>query len=401
MKRHLLKSFVYGGSALALLLAATPASAVKLFTQTDNILAIDLNNSRSPGAEGPDKIVDQVFVPGPPVSGTTKYLNFSKEQSGFIVTPVSGPSTIQSLQMRAANDAEARDPMTYELYGTNDTINSWNNSFGDQESWTLIGSGDTGLAGLTGPENRHQLGTVQDIANGVEYTSYKMVFPTIRDTLAMGADSMQVADVQFFTAPAGGGSAVLATGDAVVGITHDTVKHASAYPAAENPALAFDGTPDNKYLNFGRANSGVIVSRADGLPTIVESLTFVTAHSGGEQGRDPLTWVLYGTLDPVTSMDNSNGSAESWVQIDTGVTGFADPNIARNTAGGIQLVDNAAAYNAYRLVFPSIRNPNELMQIGDIVFEGQVVPEPSTFVMVGLAVTAFGLVARRRNTRSA
>jgi hypothetical protein len=401
MKRHLLTTFVAGGSALALLVAASPVSAVNLFSATDNIRAIDSDStvSSTPGSGNEDAkfIADQVFVAGPPVSGTTKYLNFARIGSGFIVTPTAGSTNVQSLQFRAANDASERDPLSYTLYGTNDPITSAVNSTGTAENWTVIGSGATGLG--TDP-GRHELGSIQDIANGASYSSYKMIFNTLRNVNT--ANSMQVADVQFFTGAAGGGSAVLSATDmpSVIGIA-DGSGSQSRYPApGEAPARAFDGDNGTKYLNFGEENSGVILSRADGQQTIVQSLQLVTGGDAPE--RDPLTWILQGTNDPLLSADNSLGNLENWVLVDSGLSGLAtDPG--RNLAGSVVSVNNNTAYSAYRLLFPTLRNAaaTNSMQVSEIILDGQVIPEPSTFVMVGMAVTAFGLVARRRNTRSA
>ncbi|WP_442483466.1 PEP-CTERM sorting domain-containing protein [Aeoliella sp. SH292] len=401
MKRHLLTTFVAGGSALALLIAASPASAVNLFSATDNILAIDADPTVSStpvsGNEDARFIADQVFVAGPPSTGTTKYLNFARVGSGFIVTPTAGSTNVQSLQLRAANDASERDPLTYTLYGTNDPITSAVNSTGTAESWTVISSGATGLG--TDP-GRHELGSIEDIANGASYSSYKMVFNTMRNLNA--ANSLQVADVQFFTGTGGSGSAVLSAADmpSTIGIA-DGSGSQSRYPApGEAPSRAFDGASNTKYLNFGRENTGVILSRADGQKTIVQSIQLVTG--GDAPQRDPLTWILQGTNDPIVSTDNSLGILDNWVMVDSGDSGLAtDPG--RNLAGSIVSVDNNTPYAAYRLVFPTLRDAGATnsMQVSEIILDGQVVPEPSTFVMVGMAVTALGLVARRRNTRSA
>jgi hypothetical protein len=124
----------------------------------------------------------------------SKYLNFGKQNSGFIVTPASGPSIVQTFQLTTANDSPSRDPASWQLYGTNDPILSRKNSQGTGESWTLIGSGAVDL-----PLDRQVAGPFVQVANGTPYASYKMLFTTIRDAAAGDADSMQVADVQFFT----------------------------------------------------------------------------------------------------------------------------------------------------------------------------------------------------------
>lgn len=400
MTRHLLIAAV---AATTLAVLTPPAKAVKLFDENDNVLAIDLDiASASPGHgnENSDKAVDQVFIPGPPPSGTTKYLNFGKEQTGVILTPTTTGTIVQSLQLRAANDSPSRDPLTYELYGTNSAISSQPHSLGDGEAWTFIGSGSTGLDADPG---RHELGTTQDIVNGSTYDSYKIVFPTIRDTNAGDADSMQVADIQLFTDLAGGGSALLSTTTLTVPITHDAVKSNSNYPGGEAPMFALDGITDvagNKYLNFADTNSGLIVSRADGKPTVVTSLTFTTG--GDAPGRDPLEWALYGTDDAIISGDNSRGDAENWTLVDTGLTDLLQfpegDMIGRNQTGAAQSVGNSTPYGAYRLVFTELRGgPAEgIMQVAEINFNGRVIPEPSSIVILGMGAIAAVAFARRQ-----
>lgn len=68
----------------------------------------DTNNW--PANESPDHAIDGVGQ---------KYLNFGREDSRFIVTPSSGSSVVTSLKFWTANDAEPRDPASYELWGTN------------------------------------------------------------------------------------------------------------------------------------------------------------------------------------------------------------------------------------------------------------------------------------------
>ena len=165
-----------------------------LLSPTDFILAVQAGwDSRSPAAgptglsEGPKSAID----------GTTdwKYLNFGEINSGFIVTPSIGPSTLDSFQITTANDSPERDPTIWMLYGTNDPITSADNSAGTSETWKLIAGGSIDL-----PADRNTLGPILEICNQAEaYTSYRMLFTGVKDAAA--ANSMQIAEIQFYGVP--------------------------------------------------------------------------------------------------------------------------------------------------------------------------------------------------------
>ena len=110
------------------------ATAQEVYGPGDPVLAIDLDgDSNFPPGEGPMNSTDQ--------NSGTKYLNFGGRDTGIIVTPNSGSSTVQSIQFTSANDAEERDPTSFILYGTNDPIMSADNSLGEMEDWTEISTG--------------------------------------------------------------------------------------------------------------------------------------------------------------------------------------------------------------------------------------------------------------------
>ncbi|MHC4534771.1 MAG: LamG-like jellyroll fold domain-containing protein, partial [Planctomycetota bacterium] len=66
---------------------------------------------------------------------STKFLHFRGEVSptGFVVEPASGASIVTGLTFTTANDATERDPISFELSGSNDSIDG---------PYTLIASGD-------------------------------------------------------------------------------------------------------------------------------------------------------------------------------------------------------------------------------------------------------------------
>lgn len=357
-----------------------------------------LSGSNYPTNEGPANVVDGTL---------NKYFNGAGPFSGFIVTPASGPSQLQSFQITTANDAVDRDPKSYRLWGTNDPITSADNSTGDNENWTLLGEGDLAL-----PAERDTLGPIINVANNSAYSSYKLQFPTT------GGNRMQIAEATFFDGLDGSGSSLLAPGD---------------------PVLAFHSEL-TKYLNFGGKNSGFIVTPGSGA-SVMTSFQITTGDDATE--RDPTSYELYGTNDPITSEHNSQGTAENWVLISSGEL---DLPLGRNMTSDPIAVSNSTSYSSYRMVFPSLREDevNGAMQIAGIQFfddsvagdgdfnnDGQVdgrdflvwqrnpsigsladwqnnygsggglsaavaIPEPATLAMV-LGVALAGLVARGRS----
>ena len=115
-------------------------------------------------------------------------------------------------------------------------------------------------------------------------------------------------------------AAVLSPNDFIIAIDADPAASQSNYPVNEYPGLAIDGDPSTKYLNFGKLETGFIVTPAIG-STTVRSLQFSTANDAAD--RDPASYVLEGSLqsftqDQLTAADNGNGGLGTWTQISTG-----------------------------------------------------------------------------------
>lgn len=152
------------------------------------------NRNVWPAAESPVKCVDGL---------PQKYLNFGRENSGIVITPGSGSSVPRSLRVWTANDAPERDPTSYQLYGTNSPIGSGPFTLGDFE---LISSGPLEL-----PDGRNTAAALDEansgrayLGNAAAYTSYIVVFPTVKVPLAgyaFPADSLQVGEIQLDSAP--------------------------------------------------------------------------------------------------------------------------------------------------------------------------------------------------------
>jgi hypothetical protein len=181
------------------------AANANVLSPTDGVSAFQLpqNFSSSPGAEGVQNLVDQ--------NSASKYLNFGKEGSGFIVTPAVGPSAVNAFQLTTANDADARDPAGWVLYGTNDPIVSGQHSTVNLENWTVVDLGTVML-----PTGRGVLGPMVPVNNTTAYASYRLIFNALRNSA--GANSMQVAEVQLFVPEPGSLALALGSMVAMIGL---------------------------------------------------------------------------------------------------------------------------------------------------------------------------------------
>ncbi|QDU56105.1 PEP-CTERM sorting domain-containing protein [Aeoliella mucimassa] len=327
------------------------ALALNVLTPGDPIIAIDEDsysslNSSYPAGETPYYLFDDLYME----ADATKYLNFGELNTGFIIQPQSS-SVIQSFRLATANDASERDPMSYVLYGTNDSIASTDNSAGNLESWELISEGDLSLT-----EDRYTFSDAYTFSNTTSYSAYRMIFPTVRNSAA--ANSMQLGEVELLNSS---GVDITTSPNLVLAVQEAEYSSYSGYPALENPPLAIDGDITTKYLNTDGPNSGFIVTPSRG-SSVVEGFRVTTANDLPE--RDPSSWVLYGTNDEITSEDNSVGDKEDWVLIDQGTLSLPDNRFA---AGSVVQVDNASntAYTSYKMVFPTLKGNNNLMQIAE------------------------------------
>lgn len=358
------------------------ALAAPILGPGDSVIAIDIDppnsDSSYPGGEPPSNTVDGTLA---------KYLNFGGPGSGFIVTPAAGSTTIQTFQLTTANDAEGRDPTSFLLWGTNDAIVSADNSDGmGGENWTMIDGFDLD-GGFALPAARDTVGPVIPVFNSTAYTSYKMQFPTNK-----GDGLFQIAEASFFESNDGSGADVLNPGDPVLAFQ---LGPDSGFPGAEGPGNLIDDDPGTKYLNFGRENAGFIVTPTSG-PSRARSFQITTANDA--DSRDPTSWELYGTDDPVVSDQNSRGDGENWTLIDSGMV---DLPLDRVTDGPIVPVSNDAFYASYRMIFPTIRDPDagnaDSIQIAGIQFFSTV-PEPSSVILAALGL--FAVCGSLRSRRS-
>jgi len=171
-----------------------------ILSPSDGILGGELNNgnfvigsvgsgdNQWPNDEGPEHLIDDVGQ---------KYLNFGKQNTGAIITPGIGCSVVDSIKFWTANDNESRDPASYKLYGTNNSISNVTNPLSD---FTLLSEGNLSLPASRNADGNSPLegSNSQTISfvNSASYTSYLVLFPTVKNSI--NANSMQLGEVQLF-----------------------------------------------------------------------------------------------------------------------------------------------------------------------------------------------------------
>jgi hypothetical protein len=354
-------------------------------------------------------------------SPTTKYLNFGNVGSGFIVTPTLLPGIpIDGFRITTANDAPGRDPATWSLFGFDGALTTADsgaspaiNQTGLAEAWVPIASGSVALPGdpaaPPAEQQRGVVGPMVTVGSTTPYQHYKFIVDSLKQP---GNGIMQFADIQFFAAAGDDGSGFLAPDDPIIAVdgvptpagwkaccTPNT--DCSSSPGGEQPPLALDqvgtlGPPPGgttKYLNFGELNSGIIITNSEGAVD-VNYMRLRTANDAVE--RDPASYRLEGTNDPITSAPNSNSNGtEVWTLISEGTLSLPD---ARHTWDDEFIaVNSSTPYSSYRLVFPTVKNEATAnsMQIADIQFY-TAIPEPATASLVALAGLALAACSRRR-----
>lgn len=140
------------------------------------------------------------------------------------------------------------------------------------------------------------------------------------------------------------------------------------WPAAENPSNAIDGRlHTSKYLNFGKKDTGLLVTPGIGGSVVTELHVFV---ANDNDGRDPASYELYGT-NAELSGDTIPMSAFTLIS-----SGPLNLPSARNDAPGKTFgqsiaIENTTAYRSYLIVFPTIkRSSMPCMQVGDVQLVG-------------------------------
>jgi hypothetical protein len=144
------------------------------------------NDGDWPPAETPDLAIDDDV--------NTKYLHFKGDfepdagPTGLQITPAVGATVVTGLAFTTANDVPGRDPIAFELYGSDDSIDG---------PYTLIASGDiVDFAGETEWPRFTQTSTMITFENLMAYEHYQLLFTAIRGPAGGSVDSMQIAEIE-------------------------------------------------------------------------------------------------------------------------------------------------------------------------------------------------------------
>lgn len=159
-----------------------------------------------PSNESPQNAIDNNI--------NTKYLNFSKENSGFRVQ-ASLSNTVVGLTFTTANDAPDRDPVSFQLSGSNISIDG---------PYTLIAEGNIVDFSQSSAWPRFTKNATPILfSNTQSYLYYQLTFPALRNSAA--ANSVQIAEVELLGIPQGGWPPVVDAGpDQIVVLPYSRVK---------------------------------------------------------------------------------------------------------------------------------------------------------------------------------
>jgi hypothetical protein len=176
----------------------------------------------------------------------------------------------------------------------------------------------------------------------------------------------------------------------------------------ESPPAAIDGLANPKYLNFGKLNTGFMLTYASAVTA--NGINFFTANDS--EARDPASFSLWGSTTVVANSTPGTTFNLSDFTLIVDAQALALPS-TRLTAASASFA-NTTAYNTYLLIFPTVKdlglNPNS-MQIGDALLSnagasipvagatiagGQLIPEPSSTSFIVLAGASLVGLRRRK-----
>ena len=301
-----------------------------------------------PGAETPPLAVDD--------NVNTKYLHFKGDfdpdpgtgGAGFQITPSAGPTIVTGLTFTTANDVPGRDPVAFEIYGSNASIDG---------PYQLIASGDIAdFNGVTEWPRFTKNTTPISFENAALYKHYQVLFTAIRGPVGGSVNSMQIAEVELIGVTEDVLVDVTLPGNTIYGFPTD-----GDWPSDETPLKALD---DNIKTNYRHKKgekqpTGLVVTPSS--KKVVNRLTFTTADDHPE--RDPVAFTLYGSNDDIYTGPwklIASGKIDDFNQ------GTAWPRLAKNETPIV--FANNVAYKHYKLTITAVRDAAsaDSMQVAEV-----------------------------------
>ncbi|MGI9241886.1 MAG: PEP-CTERM sorting domain-containing protein [Verrucomicrobiales bacterium] len=199
--------------------------------------------------------------------------------------------------------------------------------------------------------------------------------------------------------------AIFAPGDAVIGGARvasnfevgvvGTAAGTNNWPGAEVPEDLINGLiggGGEKYLNFLREDTGIIITPAFG-PSIVSSMELWVANDAVE--RDPASFEILGT-NSVISGDGPFAIGD-FTLISSGDLALPDTRDTVSDMSGFSqtvAIGDGNAYSTYMILFPTTKGVGNSMQLSEIQFDGMAIPEPGSASLLALSLGA--LLFRRK-----
>ena len=171
---------------------SVPSALQDVTSSGDTVQGVP-NDGDWPSFEHPALAIDDDIL--------TKYLHFKGDfdpdpgtgGAGLQITPAVGPTIVTGLTLTTANDVPGRDPIAFELSGSNDSIDG---------PYTLIASGDIvdfaqGVAWPRLTKNETPIA----FENYTTYNHYQIIFTAIRGPVGGPVVCMQIAEVELVRTP--------------------------------------------------------------------------------------------------------------------------------------------------------------------------------------------------------
>jgi len=350
---------------------------------------VDFMFGRSPGSEQVQNAIDN--------NTNTKYLNFSGVNTGFTVTPSIGSTKVNQLKFTTANDESGRDPLKFNLYGSND----------DGVTYTPIALGVA--TNLT--TTRFTEASSPVFVNDKGFSKYKLTFPQLRSSGSI----MQIGEVEFLGIPFQ--QVVFA-----MGASPQSVHPNLPIFDAENDQIASARVTINSGLDANDVLSWTSISGISGVydsstgtldfsgtasiadyRTLLRSVKFTTTSNSNGKERD----VIYRVTD---TNGNNSGTTSSVVIVTfqpqlTGLDSYGSTIVSTATpitysgvvSKTIGLNDNDPEDNPLDFIVTSLGSNGTLVLNGSAVSVGTIITSGDTLTWTpsstGTNVKVLGLKA--------